>query len=83
MKKDLNIRANIPSIRNVLLIFLCFLLTSTSWLACEYHLLTQVSSRISDICTMVIGYLLQAAGIGVFAVMSRCRRGSRNAGTRR
>ena len=30
MKKDLNIRANIPSIRNVLLIFLCFLLTSTS-----------------------------------------------------
>ena len=74
MKKDLNIRANIPSIRNVLLIFLCFLLTSTSWLAWEYHLMTQVSSRVSDICTMVIGYLLQAAGIGIFAVMSRCRR---------
>ncbi|MBQ9272572.1 MAG: helix-turn-helix transcriptional regulator [Mogibacterium sp.] len=63
-------KLNTPEARNVLLVFLCFLLTSTSWLAWEYHLLTQVPSAVSDICTMVIGYLLQAAGAGLFAVMT-------------
>ena len=54
---------------STLLICLCFLLTSTGWLAWEYHLMDQVSADVSDICTMVTGYLLQAAGIGSFAAL--------------
>ncbi len=53
------------------IICLCFLLTSTSWLAWEYHLLSFLPSYSSDLMTMVVGYALQAAGIGVFAVTGR------------
>lgn len=51
----------------------CFLLTSTGWLAWEYHLLELAPPRVSDVMTMVVGYLLQAAGIGVFAALLRRR----------
>ena len=56
-------------IRAAAVISLCFLLTSTGWLSWEYHLLEQIPSGISDICTMVVGYLLQALGIGLYAVI--------------
>lgn len=61
----------IPEVKCTLLICLCFLLTSTGWLSWEYHLMEQTSTAISDICTMVIGYLLQAGGIGLFAIIRR------------
>ena len=44
------------------MIALCFLVTSTGWLSWEYHLLDQITAGATDVCTMVIGYLLQAAG---------------------
>lgn len=58
-------------VRSTMLICFCFLLTSTGWLSWEYHLLDQVPARTSDICTMIVGYLLQAAGIGFFALFLR------------
>ena len=60
-------------IKSIGLIALCFLLTSTSWLAWEYHLLTQVSAGTADVCTMVTGYLLQALGIGLASLTIRHR----------
>lgn len=53
------------------IVCVCFLLTSTGWLAWEYHLMEQVSPRVSDAMTMVVGYLLQAAGIGAYALLTR------------
>ena len=61
------------AIRSAVLICLCFLLTSMGWLSWEYHLLSQAAPRTSDICTMIAGYLLQAAGIGLFALLLRRR----------
>ena len=57
-------------VTTVALIALCFLLSSTGWLSWEYHLLTHVPAASADCFTMVIGYLLQALGIAVFAVLS-------------
>ena len=57
--------------RSTALICLCFLLTSIGWLSWEYHLLDLVSTGVSDVCTMIVGYLLQAAGIGVFQLLLR------------
>lgn len=51
----------------------CFLLTSTGWLAWEYHLLEQVRPRTSDLLTMVAGYALQALGLGLFSLLLRRR----------
>lgn len=60
-------------LRTVTVIALCFLLTSTGWLSWEYHLLDQMPAQKVDLYTMVIGYLLQAAGIGIFAYTIRRR----------
>ena len=51
------------------MIALCFLVTSTGWLSWEYHLLDQITAGATDVCTMVIGYLLQAAGIAVYEMI--------------
>ena len=64
-------RRDNPVISNIILIFLCFLLTSTGWLSWEYHLLDQMDPGTTDIVTMVIGYLLQAAGIAAAALIRR------------
>lgn len=53
------------------IICFCFLLTSTGWLAWEYHLMELVPARVSDVITMVVSYLLQTAGLGVFAALLR------------
>ena len=58
-------------IRSTALIFLCFLLTSTGYLAWLYHLMGLVPANTSDILTMVMGYSLQALGIGIFALLNR------------
>lgn len=60
-----------PALRCAVMICLCFLLTSTAWLAWEYHLLEQLAPRKSDAMTMVAGYLFQAAGMGLFALLLR------------
>lgn len=64
-----------PIVITAAAICFCFLLSSTGWLAWEYHLMDLTTARVSDLMTMVIGYLLQACGIGVFAALLR-RRGS-------
>ena len=51
------------------MIALCFLVTSTGWLSWEYHLLDQITAGATDVCTMVIGYLLQAAGIAGYEMI--------------
>ena len=60
-----------PCIMCAALIALCFLVTSAGWLAWEYHLLTMLPTRQADFCTMVVGYLLQAVGVGLYIL---CRR---------
>ena len=62
---------NRAAMRRTSVIFLGFLLTSTAWLSWEYHLIDQVPARTADVCTMIIGYLLQAAGIGTFSLVLR------------
>ena len=62
-----------PIVQCAALICLCFLLGSIGWLSWEYHLMAQVSAETSDICTMIIGYLLQAVGIGLYAAVVRRR----------
>ena len=61
--------ADSSDINCAVVIALCFLVTSTGWLSWEYHLLDQISVGATDICTMVIGYLLQAAGIAVYEMV--------------
>ena len=60
-----------PLLISIAITGLCFLLTSTSWLAWEYHLMELTSTLMSDLMTMVIGYVLQAAGIGAYALLLR------------
>ena len=62
-----------PALRSTAVIALCFLLTSTGWLSWEYHLMEQIPAGTTDMCTMVIGYLLQAVGIAVCACCLRRR----------
>ena len=60
-----NVRKGI--LYNTAVIALCFLLTSTGYLAWVYNLAGMVSPQAADALTMVAGYLFQAAGIGLFA----------------
>ena len=62
-----------PHLQAGLLIFLCFLLTATGWLIWNYHVLEYMTAESSNIFTMVLGYLFQAAGIGIFAFVLRYR----------
>ena len=58
---------------------LLFLLTSFGWIAWERHLAQILAAQqplpanAVDVCSMVFGYLLQAAGLGAFALMSAKR----------
>lgn len=58
-----------PLFKTTLLIFLSFFLTSTGHLSWMYHLMTLVSAGTSDLLTVTVSYLLQAVGIGVFALI--------------
>ena len=54
-----------------LLICACFTLTSEAWIQWHYHLMTVVPSQEADVIAMVAGYLMQACGIGIAAVVAR------------
>ena len=54
---------------SILLIFLCFFLTSTGYLAWLYHLLAIAPAMAPELLAMCFGYAAQAAGIGIFSVL--------------
>lgn len=54
-----------------LLIFLCFFLSSCVYLSWLYRLGELVSASAADFLSMVAGYLLQASGLGLFALAER------------
>ncbi len=56
------------------LIALSFFLTSSGYLSWLYHLMTFVSSRTADLLSLTWGYLAQAAGVLLFAILIRFRR---------
>ncbi len=57
-----------------LLIFVCFTLVSAGYLSWLYHLMEIPSlSPASDMISEVFGYLCQAAGMGIFAIIVRYR----------
>ena len=62
-----------PVIQAASVVFICFLLTSTGWLIWNYHLLEYMPAESANIFTMVLGYFLQAAGIGIVAMILRYR----------
>ena len=49
----------------------CFLLGSTGWLLWLHHLTGLVAASSVDVLTMVVGYFMQAIGIGAFMFFSR------------
>ena len=66
------VRIPVPG-REAACIGLCFLLTSTGYLAWVYHLLDLVPPAVSDGLSMVGAYAMQAVGIGAFSVLVRRR----------
>ena len=52
---------------------ICFLLTSTAYLAWTYHIMDLAQAPLSDAVTLIVGYLFQAAGAGLFSLMMRHR----------
>ncbi|MGN0179354.1 MAG: LuxR C-terminal-related transcriptional regulator [Monoglobaceae bacterium] len=54
-----------------LLIFLCFLWTSSGYLSWLYHLMGFTSSASVDLLTEVVGYLFQALGTLIFVLIVR------------
>lgn len=54
------------------LVFCCFLLGSTGWLAWLYNITSLADSTQVDFYTMVLGYLAQAAGVGAYMLV-RCK----------
>ena len=54
-----------------LLIFLCFLWTSSGYLSWLYRLMDFVSGASVDLLTEVVGYLFQALGLLLFALLVR------------
>ena len=58
-------------ITNAAVICMCFLLTSTGYLAWVYHLMELAAPRGSDALSMVTGYAMQALGILLFSLLVR------------
>ena len=48
---------------------ICFLLTSTAYLAWTYRVVELAEAPIADAVTLIAAYLMQAAGIGLFALL--------------
>ena len=53
------------------IISLCFLLTSTGYLAWTYNVMGLTVPGMAEAVSLVAGYLLQAAGIGFFVILLR------------
>ena len=60
-------------IQDSAVIALCFLLTSTGYLAWTYNTLGLSDAAVSDALTLVAAYLFQAAGIVLFSLTARRR----------
>ena len=52
---------------------ICFLLTSTAYLAWTYRVVELAEAPIADAVTLIAAYLMQAVGIGLFALILRRR----------
>ncbi|MBE6017054.1 MAG: hypothetical protein E7233_05520 [Lachnospiraceae bacterium] len=63
-----------PRLLNALLTGICFLLTSTAYLAWTYHIMELAKAPLSDAITLIIGYLFQAAGVGLFSLFTKYRK---------
>lgn len=63
-------------LRVAALVFACFLLGSTGWLAWLYRISELADPTMVDLYTMVLGYLSQAVGIGIFMLVM-CKLGER------
>ncbi len=50
-------------------ICLCFLLTSTAYLAWMYNIFELADAPVADAAALIAAYLLQAAGIGLFSLL--------------
>ena len=61
--------------RTAALISLCFLLTSIGYLSWTYHMLDLIPSKMAELLTLSAGYLMQAAGIGLFSYVLHRRFG--------
>ena len=61
------------AVRAGLLTLACFFLLSTGWLLWMYHLADFTQPVSVDVLTMVVGYLMQAAGVAAFVYLSRER----------
>ena len=48
---------------------ICFLLTSTAYLAWTYRIVELAEAPIADAVTLIAAYLMQAVGIGLFALL--------------
>lgn len=59
------------TIRNIIVIGLCFLWTSSGYLSWLYNLMRYTSLYNADILSEVVGYIFQALGIGVYSVLLR------------
>lgn len=59
----------IPDTHSVALIGLCFFLASTGYLAWLYHIMPMVAPQTADLLSLGAGYLFQAAGLGLFALL--------------
>ena len=53
------------------IVLTCFLLGSTGWLLWLYNLADMAPAQTVDVLTMVVGYLMQAVGVGVFTHLVR------------
>lgn len=59
------------SLRVALLVGSCFLLASTGWIAWLYCLMSLAPEVSADVLTLVVGYLMQAMGIGIYALLGK------------
>ncbi len=66
MKQFITDRKNM--LFGILLIFLCFFITSTGYLAWLYRLIDLVPAGTPELFAMGMGYFCQAVGIGIFAL---------------
>ena len=60
-----------PVVICCLLVFVGFTLTSTTWIEWLYHLMAFVSPESADSLTLVGGYLCQAVGLGIAALIAK------------
>ena len=61
--------ANKLNLQSAAVMGICFLLTSTAYLAWTYRVVELAEAPIADAVTLIAAYLMQAVGIGLFALL--------------